>query len=243
MLFSYKRMIKPSRVIGKDKEIGSIQDLYVEERTWTVRYFVVGGGFLGEKRRFISPASVIDYSIEEERFHVSISEQEAKESPDPDQEPLSRTFEREFSMYYNLNPYWIGGGLWGAGAMPRDLTNEAASDVESMEEEERPLLSIDDVKESELIAENETVGKIKDALIDDQSFTIRYFVVDTKGDGKNILLYTSWVDEVDWTSNLVRVDVSKEKLRDAPEFQTDRPIDRELETSLFKHYGKPKYWD
>ncbi|MBM7097170.1 PRC-barrel domain-containing protein [Bacillus sp. H-16] len=247
MLFSYRRMMKPFNVIGTEGEIGSVSDLYFDDQRWTVRYIVADtGGLFDGKELFISPASIQGYSIEEERLHVSISEKEAKESPSPGNEPVSRQFEREFAQFYNLNPYWMGGGLWGAGMMPRDLTSEGYEGIQEIHESDSNVLSVKDVEGKELATADESFGKVKDLIVDDKSYTIRYIVADTKRwlpGGKEVLLSTDWIDDVDWAESFVRVNVTKEQIKNAPEYVKGSSIDREMETTVFKHYGKPKYWN
>ncbi|PYZ98764.1 hypothetical protein CR205_09385 [Alteribacter lacisalsi] len=247
MLFSYKRMLKPFTVFGEEGEIGSVSDLFFDEHTWTVRYIVMNAGnWLKGEQRFLSPASIQSYSVEEERLHANITKEQAKESPSPEDEPMTRKFERQFSKFYGLNPYWMGAGLWGSGAVPRDLTREDPDSLDDLREEETSILSVKDLIGYELSTGDESFGKVKDVLIEEDSFKIRYFVVDTNRwlpGGKEVVVSTEWILDVNWSQSLVSVELSKDKIKSAPEYVEDMTLDRDMETSVFKHYGKPKYWD
>ncbi|TMW73929.1 PRC-barrel domain-containing protein [Alteribacter natronophilus] len=246
MLFSYKRMLKPFDVIGEDDEIGSVSDLYFDEHSWTVRYIVVEGGWLKGETRFLSPASIKSFTIEEERLHVDVTKEQAKDSPAPEDEPMTRKFERQFSRFYGLNPYWMGAGLWGSGAVPRDLSQGETETVEDLQEEETNIISVKDLVGYEISTGDESFGKVKDILVEEDSFKVRYFVVDTNRwlpGGKEVLISTEWILDVNWPQSIVSVDLKKEAVEEAPEYTEGMTLDRDMETSVFNHYGKPKYWD
>ena len=67
----------------------------------------------------ISPAffSKTDWSTQ--RFHVALTRDKIKKSPDVDVDrPVSRQFEHDYYRYYNYPYYWGSSGLWGIGSIP-----------------------------------------------------------------------------------------------------------------------------
>jgi hypothetical protein len=47
---------------------------------------------------------------------------------------------------------------------------------------------------------------------------------------------------VSWTNSKVYFGLSREAVKDAPEYVESRPINREYENQLYFHYGRPPYW-
>ncbi len=52
-----------------------------------------------------------------------------------------------------------------------------------------------------------------------------------------------WSDKVSWTERKLHVDLSREAIRNSPEFDPGAPVNREYETRLYDYYGRPKYWE
>jgi hypothetical protein len=103
-----------------DGDIGSVYDLYFDDRTWTVRYIVVDtGNWLPGRRVLISPLSVKEPSWSLQRLGVGLTKGEVRDSPDIDTaKPVSRQHELALATYYGLAPYWDGPYRWGAVPYP-----------------------------------------------------------------------------------------------------------------------------
>lgn len=87
------------------------------------------------------------------------------------------------------------------------------------------------------------VGTVKDVYFDDEKWAVRYLVVDTGGwlPGKKVLISPAAVlrgGDVD----AIRVSLTREQVKAAPDVDTDAPISRVLEAAQARHYGYPYYW-
>ena len=60
---------------------------------------------------------------------------------------------------------------------------------------------------------------------------------------RQVLFSPRWVSGVDWAQAEVTVNLQKEKVEQAPEFDPSLAITREYEEALFTYYGEGKYWD
>jgi hypothetical protein len=89
------------------------------------------------------------------------------------------------------------------------------------------------------------IGHVEDFIADDESWTIHYMVVDTQTwlRGKRVLIAPAWVSKVDWVEKSVYVNLRKESVKDSPEFDPTKPINREYEVRLYDYYGRPRYWE
>jgi hypothetical protein len=45
-----------------------------------------------------------------------------------------------------------------------------------------------------------------------------------------------------WADATVRVHLPRERMERSPTYDPSRPIDRDYETRLHDHYGRPPYW-
>lgn len=89
------------------------------------------------------------------------------------------------------------------------------------------------------------LGGIRDILFDDQYWTIRYLVVDTRKwlPGKKVLLSPISFDYVDQEKGTVNLLASKETVKNAPNKMEDQPISKQVEVDLADYYGWPTYWN
>jgi hypothetical protein len=81
-------------------------------------------------------------------------------------------------------------------------------------------------------------------VVDDEAWAIRYMEVATRNwwPGKMVLVSPAWIERVSWTDSAVYVGLSREAIKDAPEYIESRGITREYENLLHLHYGRPPYW-
>ena len=94
-----------------------------------------------------------------------------------------------------------------------------------------------------LQAQDGEIGHVEDFIIDDETWAIRYLVVDTKNwwPGKHVLVSPQWIDRVSWEESKVFVNLSREIIKQSPEY-TPESLNRDYETKLFRHYERQGYW-
>ena len=243
-----------------DGDIGKVKDVFFDDEKWTIRYLVVeAGGWLNSRRVLISPMSLEGVNAANESITVRLTQQQVKDSPDIDtHQPVSRQMEGDLSRYYGLGNYWIGPELWGTGAYPivnspeiaggghipsraEELLEQASDDLQDFH-----LRSADNVKGYHIQGTDEEIGHVDDFLFDDETWAMRYFIVDTRNwwpGGRKVLLATHWIAHLDWARALVQVNLTQDQIRNSPEYDPDMPLDREGEASLHLHYGMRSYWE
>jgi hypothetical protein len=88
------------------------------------------------------------------------------------------------------------------------------------------------------------IGHIEEFVVDDETWIIRYLVVDTKNwwPGKRVLIATDWIDRISWEESKVFLDLTRDKIREAPEYTNDTLITREYEEIVHRHYNRAGYW-
>jgi hypothetical protein len=86
---------------------------------------------------------------------------------------------------------------------------------------------------------------VDDVVVEDSNWAIRYLVIQTRAWllGRRVLLAPQWIHEVRWEDSAVAVDLTRDCIQHAPEYDPHSPITREYEVSLFKHYSREGYWE
>ena len=125
---------------------------------------------------------------------------------------------------------------------PTNATTMAAKEAEPKDE---GLRSVDVLTRYDILSESEKTGYLEDFIVDDENWTIRYLVLDTKKllDGKKVLIAPEWIHDISWSQKHVSVDIPTEKIQNSPDFDISTPITRAYEESIYNYFGRPKYWE
>jgi uncharacterized protein YrrD len=222
-----------------DGEIGKVEDFYFDDRDWTIRYLVADTGeWLVSRQVLISPNSLAAVDRERQFISVKLTRDQIEHSPSLNRhKPVSRQFEQEYAVFYGLPMYW-GFPHDGptAESLPVDRNAKKRGDPD--------LRSTHDVSGHHVAATGGEIGHVEGFLIDDQTWAIRYLIVDTHDwlPGKKVLISPKWVERVSWSEKQVVVDLAREAIEKAPEYVDGSPVTREHEVALHRHYSRPGYW-
>ena len=222
-----------------DGEIGKVDQFYLDDETWAIRYLVV------------NTISVGQTDWESKQFEVILTKKEVEGSPDIDtQKPVSRQHEAEYLGYYGYPFYWEGPYLWGsmtdpAGlAMQRSVMAEASASRSETEPADSHLRSTKEVTGYHIEATDGEIGHVENFIVDHHIWAIQYIEVNTRNwwPGKKVLMSPHWIERVSWTDSKVYVDLSRETIKNAPEYIDSEPVTREYEHRLWEHYKRSAYW-
>ena len=238
---------------ASDGEIGSVETFYFDDQHWTIRYVVVDtGGWLPGRQVLISPMAITGADWVSRRLFVSLTNEQVENSPSIERDkPVSRQFEVDYYNYYGWPYYWAGAGVWGGWAYPAALVAAPAARpggavaTDDVEQRGDPhLRSAKEVVGYHIQGTDDTIGHVEDFVLDDESWRIRYLVVDTSNwwFGKKVLVAPDWVDRVDWMERKVFVELTTEQIKNGPESDPNAPINGAYEERLYDAYGRPAYW-
>ena len=231
-----------------DGEIGKSKDFLFDDQYWTVRYLVADTGqWLTGKRVLISPIAIEQPDQETHLFPVNLVKQQIEDAPSESEDmPVSRQFEVEFFKYHQWPFYWSGGYPLGTLSTPEGIYVKEQDGVDPLDgiEGDSHLRSLKEVKGYYIKATDGDIGHVEDLIVDDETWAIRYLVVDTRNwlPGKKVLLSPAWSKKIDWAKSSVEIEVSKDKIANSPEYDDSKLISREYEILLFKYYGVQEYW-
>ncbi len=237
-----------------DGDIGQVEAFYFDDACFTIRHLVVDtGSWLSGRKVLVSPRALRDIDWDDRRINAALTKARVEKSPDIDTDrPVSRQQEIEYYRYYGYPSYWSGPYLWGGSPFPvmspgRSATFEHERRWEwgSGESGDPHLRSSAAVIGYHIAGTDGDMGHVEDFLVDDETWSIRYMVVDTSNwwFGRKVLVSSEWITRVDWNESLLHVDLTREKIKNSPEYDPSGHVQREYETRLHDHYGRPGYWE
>ncbi|HEX7064731.1 MAG TPA: PRC-barrel domain-containing protein, partial [Bacillales bacterium] len=238
------------KINAEDDELGKAEAFLFDDENWTIRYLVVDTRkWLPGRKVLISPISVKSVNHEEEQVSVRLTKEQVKESPDIDHEkPVSREQELRLNQFYGWGNYWNGPGIWGPAMYPPHLVegNFVQPSLETEKDsQESHLRSTSEVQNYEILAKDGGIGHVESFLIDDETWKIRYMIIDTKDrvSGRKVLVAPAWVTDIRWSEQRIYVSFKREKVEKAPAYEPDAPISKAYEEKLYNAYGVPPYGD
>ena len=105
------------------------------------------------------------------------------------------------------------------------------------------LRSLKDLEHYTVTATDGVVGSVVGFLLDDESWAIRYLVVDRiHSAGPRVLVTPISFRKADSSTRTFHLDLTREKVENSPSIDTDEPVSRQHERDLFGYYGYPYYW-
>lgn len=212
-------------IVARDEEIGHVDDLYFDDHKWGVRYLVaVTGNWLSSRKVLISLESVETPDWPKKQLPVNLSKKQIEESPPVDwAKPVSRNYEIELNNFFSWTPYWLPETPYIAGLpeSKQGIPGESAPENKENQANAPQLRSGREVIGYYIHAQNGDIGHVEDFIVNDENWRIRYLVVDTRNwlpGGKKVLVAANWIQEVIWAESKVHVDLTREVIRNSPQF-------------------------
>ncbi|HEX5220551.1 MAG TPA: PRC-barrel domain-containing protein [Verrucomicrobiae bacterium] len=242
MLRSLKHF-KGYKIHATDGAIGKVHDFFFDDEFWILRYVVVDTGrWLPGRKVLLTPGLLRDPDSGQRSFDVALNREQVRSSPDVDaDQPVSRQHEVRLHEHYGWPFYWAPSGDLVGPITPIPMPEPSAP--------ARPgdphLRSVREIIGYDVEASDGAIGRVDDFIADTESWTIRYLVVGLRKwlPGRKVLISPQWlVGPISWDTRTVKIIMSRESIRNSPEYDADAPVNREYEGQLYDFYGRPHYW-
>jgi uncharacterized protein YrrD len=231
---------------ARDGEIGTVQEFYFDDQSWTVRYLIADtGGWLSGRQVLISPYALDPADESGKVIPVDLTKTQIEKSPSLDTDkPVSRQYEWDYYSYYGWPGYWGGGYAWGLSGYPRRGQARWSDASRRTNVDDLHLRSTADVTGRNIQAQDGEIGHVEDFVIDDETWTIRYLIVDTRNwwPGKKVLISTQWIERISWEEFKVFINLTREAIKQGPEYTDQTLITRDHEMKLHRHHNREGYW-
>lgn len=233
-----------------DGDLGKINDVYIDDEQWAIRYFAVAtGNWLNRRQVLISPLSIEVIDWPHMTMRLKLSRDQVGKSPDIDiSQPVTREHEHALHRYYDYAPYWGGPELWGYSIIAAVLEsrsykdhiiNKVHDDAEKARGHRTHLCSGKSLIGYHLQATDQEFGKVVNCLFDDHDWSIRFIVVGAGSwlAGKDLLISPRRFDHVSWDEKCFYVNATRREAESSPEFDSLHPPQASTQVDLYRHGG------
>jgi uncharacterized protein YrrD len=240
------KTLKGYKLNSLDGEIGKVKEFYFDDRYWAIRYLVADSGtWLMGRQVLISPYALGAVIKEKQQLAIELTKRQIEDSPPLNSDkPVSRQFEETYYGYYGWPIYWGGPFMWGY--YPYVVRNREKWKEPTQREKawDPHLRSTHDVSGRHIQAADGEIGHVEDFIIDDEAWAIRYLIIDTQNwwPGKKVLVSPQWIERISWSESKVFVNLSREAIKQSPEYMEESLLTRDYETRLHRHYNRHGYW-
>src|ERR1019366_2245672 len=107
------------------------------------------------------------------------------------------------------------------------------------------LLNTKKLHGHKLAALDGEIGHVKDCYFDDQSWAVRYLVVDTGTwlPGRQVLLSPHSFGRFDKAAKTLHINLTRKAIENSPAIEEHRPVSRQFEKNYYEYYNWPTYWE
>lgn len=236
----------------QDGKLGELHDLFFDDVRWVVRYLVAHAGeSLGGRHLVISVDAVRAPDWQNHVLPVACTREQVEKSPDIDlNQPVSTEQLDRLHQYYGWPAYWSENtlvtspvGLYPIAMPTHEMVDQLETDVD-VQAGSAHFRSIEEVTGYYIQARDGEIGHVAGFLLDDETWSIRYLLVATRNwlPGRTVPLSPLWIHRISWAQKEVVVDLTRDEIRTSPEYDPSKPMDRDMEIRLFRHYTRNGYW-
>jgi sporulation protein YlmC with PRC-barrel domain len=229
-----------------DGKIGKVKDFYFDDRLWKIRYLIVDTGkWLPGRQVLLSPQALSRVNDTTDLITVALTKKQIEDSPSlADHKPVSRQFEDAYYCHYGWPPYWTGLSIESAYFESLNESDKGMRPKQTENGADQHLRSTHEVSQYSIHAIDGGIGHVEDFIIDDETWKIRYLAVNLNNwwAGKKVLISPQWIERISVFESEVFLGLSREEIKQSPEYSEEALVTREYEARLYKHYHRPEYW-
>jgi hypothetical protein len=195
-------------------------------------------------KRVLLPLNIVKEPLWDiKTIPLSVTSKRIDNSPSPEDKPtVSREYEKQLMGYYQYGAYWAdemvttGSGLYYPARpihVPVRIFDE--------EDHDTKLRSFKEVKGYHILAPDGHLGHLEDIIADDIDWQFIYVVIDTSNWrpwSKKVILLINWLKGISFLNREVTTEVDTEVIKNAPEIDTSKPIERAVEEALLDYYER-----
>jgi hypothetical protein len=141
---------------------------------------------------------------------------------------------------------WSGaGGVGTEREVSEDAQNvRALTEARDEDNADPHLRSCEALTGYHIHASDGDIGHVSGMLIDDETWAVRYLIVNTSNWwlGHQLLVAPKWIERVNWADRTVWVKLTRQAVENAPAYDSATKLARGDEDRLYEHYGRSGYW-
>jgi hypothetical protein len=226
---------------GKDGLLGSVDDFYIDDNKWIIRYLVVDPTEDLRASPALIPSILMDYPgcrDQDQVLTTVLTRKQVSKSPDVVSSlPMTRWNEIKLSNYYGLAK---DSRLVEAKSLSMEFVCEEKGSV-FMSDWDPNLKSINKLYDFKINAKDGKVGKLNDFIVDTETWVLFNMVVETDEcllPARKILVSPAWIIKLDASQKSIDMGQSKRRIQNSPDFDPTAPVNRQDDTTLYDYYGR-----
>ena len=243
---------------ASDGDIGRVTDLYFDDRSWVIRYLVVDtGSWLRQQKLLISPFGTAPPDWARKILTLTLTRDEVEGNADHcNAKPIARQIRVGYIGPPGFPYQTAGPGSWSMGdrfSPTRDAPRSSAAQPGPVrgggvpegfrggryaaDRSDPHLRSCNSLRGCNIRALDGEIGRVQGMLVEEETWTVRFLVVKTSADrpGMTVLIAPPWIVDADWSAASIRVDLSREQVRDSAPYPVVESRDEQRVTARHEH--------
>ncbi|TDE18012.1 PRC-barrel domain-containing protein [Dyadobacter psychrotolerans] len=228
-----------------DGEIGKVKELYLDDESWVIRYWVVDtGDWLPKNKVLIAIQSLLKPDWENGVLETDLTLDQIRSSPDIDTDkPVSRQEEMKLYNHFPWRIYW-GPGVGSKGSfipLTESVKAALAEDAQNRSNSNDPhLRSSDKLIGYDIQTTDGQFGHLADLIIETDTWEVTSLVIETGSwlSSKKILLPVSAVNEINWSASNLSISLCMEDIKNSETYNPEAPVNPIEDGSFLDYYGQ-----
>jgi hypothetical protein len=131
---------------------------------------------------------------------------------------------------------------WDCGEFA--LIHQSRVKLQNAKEDKPMLRNVTHLKGFAIRATDGEIGTVDQFYFDDESWAIRYLLVNTGSwlSGRLVLVSPIALRQTEWQSKRLDVALTKKQIEDSPPIDTHKPVSRQHEALYLGYYLNPAFW-
>jgi len=239
--------LKSVAIADREGELGAVGDILFDDGGWTIRYLVVDdGGPVPDNAHIIPPIAIDEDSRTDEQITLALTRRQVRNSLTlAENEPVSRQQEEKIHSYFGWQPYWTEDIPEERESPPVPQGDQMTGDrqAESVPQDEPEgtphLRSGREIIGYHVEANGGLFGLVYDLILYDETWVIRYVVLDAGDEGidRKLLLAAALIDSIRFDEYAVFIDLEADRIAGSPEYDPTVPLNEEYEEVLQDYFG------
>lgn len=208
---------------AEDGNVGRVEDLYFEDDTWCLKYFLVDCGQWRPRRKMLFPVHLIETVDWASRFiPLSLTRTQIRENSSVDfSTTLPWQLEKDLYEYFRWPSYWHAS-IYHSPEYSKMSPPPSAPRADGLNGK---LHSLREITGYQVEAHDGDIGHLADIMLNErvpgQNWEIAYFVLNIdrgKEHDHQVLLAPHWLKEIKTPSATIVLALNQSTIRSSPEF-------------------------
>lgn len=201
------KKLKGFTLQGLDGEIGTVEEIYIDDHLWTICYLVADTrDWLSGRKVLISRHFLMSVSDEKRQIAVDLARSQIEGYPSSTNSTLDlRQFLDSNCGSYGCRMYLGSRYMWIPHPyIPDGRQQPGAFDTQRRAGESHSRCT-HDWSAHRIQAADREMGLFEDFVIDEETWNVRYLIIDTPiwWPGNQVLLAPQWIEHVSWNESKV----------------------------------------